>query len=60
MEFENSPKFSTKLVTQTDLYLETIRECVDRLSILVECYAFGESPHDLVEEIRALESECDA
>ncbi|GAA0310172.1 DUF47 family protein [Halarchaeum salinum] len=55
----SSSEFSTQLVTQTDTYLETIRECVDRLSTLVERYASGESPHDVAETIRALESECD-
>ncbi len=59
MASEASSEFSTQLVTQTDAYLSTIRECVSRLAQLVEGYASGESPDELVEEVRSLESECD-
>jgi uncharacterized protein Yka (UPF0111/DUF47 family) len=59
MSSKGTPEFSRRVVEQTDAYLETISECVDLLSELVEEYTAGDAARQLVEEIRARESECD-
>lgn len=60
MSSKGAPEFSRQVVEQTDAYLDDISECVDLLSRLVEDYEPGDSTRHLVEEIRGLESDCDA
>ncbi|MCD2203552.1 DUF47 family protein [Halobacterium sp. KA-6] len=60
MSSKGAPEFSRQVVEQTDAYLDAISECVDLLSRLVENYEPGDSARHLVEEIRGLESDCDA
>ncbi|MCG1003370.1 MULTISPECIES: DUF47 domain-containing protein [Halobacterium] len=60
MSPEATPEFSKRVVDRTDAYLDRISECVELLSRLVEEYEDGDSSRALVEEIRAVESDCDA
>jgi len=56
---ETNADFGTMLESRTATYLDRLGECANLLPVLLDRYADGDRPEETLEQIEAVEGECD-